>query len=296
MTYILKTLNNLENITIKETNNKAKKIFPQTLEIEKLPKLRTITTSYKLIKKFKFKEIQDILKELPKIKDFNIICKIKDNKLKSQELRNQIIAFICKKYKTKPNYKKPEQILYLDIIKHNCLLGINPKIELCKRNYKIRTSNNSLNACLASSLLILAKYNPKNSLLDPFCSDGIIVIEAALKKGKDIYATDPKSTNLFNAQLNSEVAKVKINFQLKQADQIITQLPFVSKRSNPKIIEKQLKNFLELTKKAKKITVITQKTNLLEKLTQDYNLKINLKKELLHGQTNYKIITFHKKS
>jgi len=70
--FILKTLPNLEPITIKETNNKAKKILPQTLEIEALPKLTTITNSYKLIKKFKFKTIEDIQKQIDNL-DLNLI-------------------------------------------------------------------------------------------------------------------------------------------------------------------------------------------------------------------------------
>lgn len=295
MTYVLKTLNNLEEVTIKESKDKSKKIFPQTLEIEKLPKLTTITTSYRLLKKFKFKEIQEILKEIPKLKDFNIICKVADSKLNSQEIRNEAIAFICNEHKTKPDYKNPKETLYIDIIKDTCLLGTNPKTELCKRDYKVRTSNNSLNACIASSLLILADYNPKLSLLDPFCSDGAIIIEAALRKGKNIYASDPKSTNLFNAKLNTEVAKVKIKFEVKQTDQIITKLPFISKRSNPKVIEKRLIDFLELATKAKS-TIITQKTTLLEKLIKSYNLKIKKELEIKHGQQTYKILTFHKKT
>jgi len=166
---------------------------------------------------------------------------------------------------------------------------------LCKRQYKVRTSNNSLNCCLSSCLLIIANYNPKLSLLDPFCSDGSIVIEAALKQGKNIYAYDPKSTNLFNTKLNSEVAQVKINFKLQESDQIITQLPFVSKHSNPRIIENQLHSFLKLAEKAKFVTIITQKTDLLENLVKNYRLKISKKRKVLIGEQNYTILCLKKK-
>ena len=178
---------------------------------------------------------------------------------------------------------------------NDCLIGLEPKKDLCKRQYRVRTSNNSLNCCLASALLIVANYNPKQTLLDPFCSDGAIAIEAALKGGK-VFAHDPKQTNLFNAKLNAQVANVKINFEIQQADQIITQLPFVSKRSNPKVIEKQLINFLELTKKAKSITIITQKTELLEKLIENYNLKISEKRKVLIGEQKYEILCLKKKT
>ena len=69
--FIIKTLPELEDITIKESKNKAKQILPQTLQIEKLQKLDTITASYKLLKKFKFKEIDDIIKQIDKL-DLNL--------------------------------------------------------------------------------------------------------------------------------------------------------------------------------------------------------------------------------
>ena len=297
--FILKTLPDLEDITIVETKNKAKKILPQTLQIEKLQKLNTITASFKLLKKFKFKEIDDIPKQIEKLdlnlKDFKIICKrIGKQKFSSQDIREIVAKTLCKKYKIEPNYKEPKHEIYIDIVNNNCLIGLKPKINLCKRQYKVRTSNNSLNCCLASALLIISSYNPKQSLLDPFCSDGAIVIEAALKGGK-VNAFDPKQTNLFNAKLNSQVANVKINFEIKESTQIITQLPFVSKRANPRIIEKQLINFLELTKTAKSITIITQKTELLEKLMKNYKLKISKKRKVLIGQQKYVILCLKKK-
>ncbi|MFH1840521.1 MAG: THUMP domain-containing protein [Nanoarchaeota archaeon] len=298
--FIIKTLPDLEDITIVETKNKAKKILPQTLQIEKLQELNTITNSYKLLKKFKFKEIEDIPKQIEKLdlnlKEFKIICKrIGKHKFSSQDIREIVTKILCEKYKTEPNYKEPKNEIFIDIVNNNCLIGLEPKIDLCKRQYKVRTSNNSLNSCLASTLLIIADYDPKQPLLDPFCSDGVIAIEAALKKGK-VNAFDPKQTNLFNAKLNSQVANVKINFEIKESPQIITQIPFISKRSNPRVIEKQLIGFLELTKAAKSITVITQKTILLEKLMENYPLKISKKRKVLIGEQKYVILWIKKKT
>ncbi|MBM3247771.1 hypothetical protein FJZ17_04515, partial [Candidatus Pacearchaeota archaeon] len=260
--------------------------------------------SYKLLKKFQFKNIDDILNEINiKLKDFNVLCKIKDNNIDSQDLKLKVTSLICEKYKTKPDYKEPKDILYIDIIKNTCLLGLNPEINLFKRPYKIRTSNNSLNACLASSLLILSDFKKTESLLDPFCNDATLLIEAALKGSKNLYGLDSRSVNINNARINSQIAKVKINLENKtinsfntKIDRIITQTPFPSKLKSEKLIGPILENFLEKAYNLleKSLTIITQNPSLLLKLAEK-NFNLIKKLEVKHGSQNYFIFIFNKK-
>jgi 23S rRNA G2445 N2-methylase RlmL len=52
--------------------------------------------------------------------------------------------------------------------------------DLGKRDYKIFINKSTLKGNIAAGILMLAGFEKENSLLDPFCRDGTIAIEAAL--------------------------------------------------------------------------------------------------------------------
>ncbi|MFH0875952.1 MAG: THUMP domain-containing protein [archaeon] len=56
--------------------------------------------------------------------------------------------------------------------------------DLSKRDYKIFITSSAFKGTAAYALLRIAEYNPKKSLMDPFCGVGIIPIEAALYGSK----------------------------------------------------------------------------------------------------------------
>lgn len=76
---------------------------------------------------------------------------------------------------------KAEIIVHAFIYHDMCHMGIDfAGFDLSKRQYRIFTYKDSLKATVAYSLLMLAKYDKKDFLLDPFCSTGTIPIEAAI--------------------------------------------------------------------------------------------------------------------
>ncbi|MBW2986434.1 methyltransferase [Candidatus Woesearchaeota archaeon] len=118
--------------------------------------------------------------------------------------------------------------------------------DLGKRDYRIFLGPESIKGVLAYALIRLAGYNPKKTLVDPFCRDGIIAIEAAIysqkrsshyfrkdkfnflklfpdvnldkldktqKKDTIIYAYDPKITSINAARKNAKIAGIQKNIQ-----------------------------------------------------------------------------------
>jgi len=149
-----------------------------------------------LFNNFKFKEIEDIKKEVDKIdfsgwlsedKTFRVSCKVIENEVSSQEINPRVGGFIIDVIKKKKNYKQkvdldnPDLIFFVYIFKDNCYLGIDfSGFSLHKRSYKIFNHPRSLRGTIAYSLSRMAGIDKKQAVVDPFCGSGEIVIEAAL--------------------------------------------------------------------------------------------------------------------
>lgn len=145
---------------------------------------------------FKFKELNDIKKEIDKIdfskwldkdKSFRVSCKIIENNISSQEINSEVGAFVIHAIKKKNNYNQkvdldnPDLIFFVYIFKDNCYLGIDfADFSLHKRSYKIFNHPRSLRGTIAYSLVRIADLDKKQLLIDPFCGSGEIPIEAAL--------------------------------------------------------------------------------------------------------------------
>src|SRR3989339_502340 len=175
MEYIASTLECLESITEEELS--GKKISPGRVLYTKPKKIiRSALFSYKLLKQFKFKKEEEIYKI-----DFNQGFKV--------------------------DLKKPDNIIFMDIKNDNCFIGINP-VQNSKRGYRIRNTSGSINSTIAYSLVSLAEINKTDNVLDPFCKDGVILIEAGISKAKKLNGLE---RDIKNSSINSKLAKIKIN-------------------------------------------------------------------------------------
>jgi tRNA (guanine6-N2)-methyltransferase len=148
-------------------------------------KAQSIKKVILLIDSFKIKTLEDIEKNinLKKIKDlikttFAIKClKIENKELSSNDISYELSGLI----KGKTDYKNPETVLLIYIYKNDCYIGIDQlDIDLSKREYRIYIHQEALKATIAYSLLKIADYKKEDTILDPFCGSGTILIEAAL--------------------------------------------------------------------------------------------------------------------
>lgn len=139
----------------------------------------------KLSETIKKASIQDWL---DKTKTFRASSKKVDNDaIHNEELNSTVGELIINKIKKEKRYLQkvdldnPGIIFFVYIMRCECYLGIDMSgFELHKRDYRVFSSPRELRATVAYSLSRIAGYEPKGLLLDPFCSSGSILIEAAL--------------------------------------------------------------------------------------------------------------------
>jgi len=140
----------------------------------------------KTIKK-RIKKI-DFNKWLDKDKSFKVLCRhLTNDDFSSQDIEKETGAFIINNIKEKKSYEQkvdlenPDLIFYVYIFDKNCYLGIDfCGFDLSKRDYKVFSSASDIKGTIAYSLLRIAGYKKEKKLLDPFCSSGVIPIEAAI--------------------------------------------------------------------------------------------------------------------
>ena len=217
---------------------------------------RSIIKGYILLEDFKFNDFDSIIKKAKSIDfihmkgTFAVRCERSGtHDFGSQDIERGAGEIIFKKYKIKANLDDPDTTVIVDIIEDYCLIGIDFSGEkLSKREYRIRTIPNPINPCLAYSLIRIADFNPKKSLLDPFCKSGEITIESALfslgmpncEKNKDkllfnkflkvdikfkikdkdlkIIAVDSFQNNVRSTELNSKIAGINKNIRFSRMD------------------------------------------------------------------------------
>lgn len=280
MSYIAYCPYGLEELMIKET--KGEKAAPKRVEFSKIKELKTPQTIYKLITKFDFKTKKDILNKVKSLnpdfikKDFVVRCKREGkHDFNSNEIERNAGEIIYEQ-----GYKvnlKSKTIIYIDIIDKKCFIGLLIKQDNYKRDYKIRTSPQGITPGLANCLLEFANPKPKDRILDQFCTDGTLLIEASLRGLKNLHGID-NANNIRNAEINSKLAKTRINltqtWPKTKIDRIITKLPDNTQRRS---LEPRLKTLFKQDLKAD-LDLITKDKELTLKHAKKQGFK--LKKEL----------------
>lgn len=306
--YVAYTVNGIEDVAEKEL--KGKKIFPQRIKFSKQKKeYRSVNRVIKILKIFTFKDPDDILNQINNIKfsfkgSFKVECERRGNhNFRSIDIEINAGRIIIKKG-FKVDLKKPSNVVFIDVFENNCMVGILIKDRLCKRSYRLKINNKSINACLAYALLKISDVKKTESILDPFCKDGVIPIEASLSNIKKVYSSDPIKNNIRNSLINSKLAKIRLKFEnydvswldtkfkKDSIDKIITNI-FISRID--KEPEKLIKEFFHQSHYVvkKTITLITNKPDMIKSSTDnDFILKSERKIQI--GEMIYYILEFNK--
>jgi len=296
--FIASTLKGLEKVCCKEVNGKI--VSDCRIGFEKKQEVRSALVVYELVGYFKFKTLKDIVAKVKKLKinikgGFKAECNREGkHKFSSQEIKEGIgEIFYNKGFKV--NLHEPETIIYADIKDNSCFIGLNP-CYCGKRAYRIRGGRQGLNATIAYALLRIADFKPENVLLDPFCNDGVILVEAGLLGGNNLYGL---AEYLQNAKIHAHVAKVKVNlfnerdefyklFKKKGVDLIITQPGFYDGNG----ITEMFSRAKTLLKKDGKIIVISSKIGVIKKLAGKNGLKGRRRLKVVNGDICYEIMEF----
>lgn len=228
---------------------------------------------YKLIDKIEFSTLEDLIIKAKKIKfpnikgPFAVKCdRSGEHNFNSIDIEKEFGNITNKEGKLKVDLKNPTTIVIVDIINDHCLIGVDyTGIKLSKRDYRIKLIPNSLNPCLAYSMIRISEVNDKEKILDPFCRSGEIIIEAVLflknippnKKSLDnlaftklinfkpkiktkekklkLYAVDNLQNSLRSAEINAKIVGInkEINFSRNDIEWLDTKF---DKSSIDKII------------------------------------------------------------
>jgi 23S rRNA G2445 N2-methylase RlmL len=217
---------------------------------------RSSTKVYELITHFNFKDIDDLIEKVRKIKfpkiksPFAVRCeRMGEHNFDSNSIEIEVGSIINKDDKLKVDLKDPTERIIVEIINDFCLIGIDYSgIKLSKRSYRIKLIQNPINPCVAYAMIRLSEIKSTDSILDPFCKSGEIPIETAIylsnippneknienlaftkllkftpkvKKNKiknKIFGVDYLQNNLRSGEINSKIAGVEKLIKFSRVD------------------------------------------------------------------------------
>lgn len=144
-----------------------------------------------LLKSIEFISLSDILNEVSQLDlkeyfpdGFSFICRCSRNgehTFTSNDVEKSCGEIIFKKYALTVDFKNPSIIFFVYIIDNFCHIGIDfSGVDLSKRSYYIYHSSQTIKPNIAAAVLTYADYTGKQNLLDTFCNEGTIPIEASL--------------------------------------------------------------------------------------------------------------------
>ncbi len=300
---------------IKEILNVTSKILiPGRVEFSADSVKELVGKSQSLMKVYEFKQkckkVEDI-KVFEVKSPFRVICSRKgENNLSSQAVEKDVGEMFFNDG-AKVDLENPETIVFVDIVGEEILVGIDlTPVLLSKRDYRIKVHNQSLNACVAYSLVRLSGYSEEKVLLDPFAKDGVIVIEALkYKKGK-VYAFDDMFPNIRKLEVNSKLAGLRkevnvsrievewldTKFKEGEVDCVVSAVPFPSKNVKEKDVVKVYKELFHqlsfILKESGKAVFIAPTIKLLKEMNE--KLAVIDEREVLVGGQKYGVVLFSK--
>lgn len=147
---------------------------------------RTFSKVVLLLSSFSVSGIPDekILKDLAPFIDKTAVVKCDrfgQHDFTSFDVMTALNGPLSKLYNVIVDHKRSQTMFYLLIDGKDGYFGVDfSGIDLGRRDYRIFLGTDALKGNIAASLLHIAGYETKQSLLDPFCRHGIVPIEAAL--------------------------------------------------------------------------------------------------------------------
>lgn len=299
MKYIALCPRGLEDITQKEIQEilgvSSKKILSGRVLFSTASVSSLLKKAQSIIKVYALKQECSSLDEVKVFSltaPFRVVCiREGEHTFTSQDVER----IVGEKFYVKGNsvdLKNPKTIVFVDIVDEKIFLGVDQTPQLLsKRKYRVKIHNQSLNACTAYGLVRLSGYTGgKKILLDPFCKDGIIPIEALLYKKGKVIAYDALFPNVRSTEVNATLAGVRkdltvsrietewldTKFGEEEVDFIVSAMPFVSKTLAENEVKKLYKEFFYhaafILKKKGRIVCIVPSAFLLKQMSEDFTV------------------------
>ncbi|MDP3728504.1 MAG: THUMP domain-containing protein [bacterium] len=318
MKYIAICPKGLEDITQKEIKEildvLSKVVLPGRVLFSTSSLAKLLKKTQSIIKVYSLQQECSDLKEIKVfsvITPFRVVCsRFGEQSFNSQDVE-KIIGEKFHKGGNSVDLKNPKSIVFIDIIDEKIFVGVDQTPELLsKRKYRVKIHNQSLNACIAYGLVRLSGYNAKKILLDPFCRDGIISIEALIYKKGKVIAYDSLFPNVRSTEINATLAKVRKDLQVsrietewldtkfgeEEVDCVVTAVPFVSKTLRENEVKNLYKDFFYhvsfILKKKGRVVCIAPHLVLFKSMCE--GLEIVEEREVSTNNLSYSVVVFKK--
>ena len=293
MEYIAECYKGVEEVSLEETGGVKGDGF---VRFSKLGEFKTVLNVFEVLGEFDFSSFEDLVEKVLSVdfsflkNDFFVGVKREgSHDFNSQDVRLELFRELGKKYGKRAVFKGYKQCLYVLVKKSKCYVGKLVFENLCKRDYKVRTSRESINACVANVLLRFSGYNGEG-LVDYFCKDGVILIEAG-----GGYAFDYRECNVYSTKINAKLGKVKVRFSdFDSVDKAISVVPCPSKGLSEKKAEALVKDFFEkcLEKVRGSVCVMCRNEDFVLGLSGGF--KLVRRGKILIGDSEYSLLLFKK--
>ena len=177
-------------------------------------------------------------------------------------------AAIKQTCKAKVSLSNPSLTVYLIFTDSQSYIGYTTKISEPKRPKKVIKSSSELHWKLSRAMVNLSGLNEKETLCDPFCGSGTILLEAESMGIRSIGIDfDKKMCNIAKKNLSSNGFNSRIinagyehlqNIKDK-IDGIVTDLPYGNSSKSSQSPKKLLQDFVSIIPKRKKIAIMYKK-------------------------------------
>lgn len=216
--------------------------------------------------------ITDVSKvKIPTVKPASFACRVVNlstKKINSSQIEKEMGSILNQKWKTKVSLSNPQLTVYLIITNSRKYLGFaKGKIETVRPVRSIKYPH-QLDSKLARCMVNLSQLKEGQTLCDPFCGTGTILLEAESMGIKAIGMDfDPEMCGITkkNLALNNFKSQVinssfyEIKKIMKKIDAIVTDLPYgISSKSSTEP-QKLVKEFVSVIPKKKKLVMVYKK-------------------------------------
>ena len=308
----------LEDVAMEEVkeilNVSSKILIPGRIAFSAKSAKKLIEETQSIMKVYEFKQRCKNVEEIEVFNieaPFRVICSRKgENNYSSQMVERDVGEKFFNKG-SKVDLEEPKTIVFVDIVNEEVIVGVDlTPVLLSRRDYRIKVHNQSLNACVAYSVVRLSGYGEGKSLLDPFSKDGVIAIEALRYHKGTVYAYDGMFPNIRKLEINAKLAglrkEVKVSrievewldtkFKEDEVDCVVSAVPFPSKNVKEKDVLKIYKElFYQLNfilKKGGKAVFIAPTLKLLKEMNE--KLSVVDEREVFVGRLKYDLVLFSK--
>ncbi|MFH1210952.1 MAG: THUMP domain-containing protein [archaeon] len=319
MKYVAVTMKGAEDLACKEVKSPCKRIYDGHMLFEakdlKGFSPRLVNRVYSYLGHFRFSSLQDLISKSSKLKfslkgSFVVRCFRQGQHDFNSKIIEKDVGEVIYKKGFKVNLKNPDNTVIVDIVDDNCCIGLLAMNDLCKRSYRIKSFSASINACLAAAAIKFSGVKKSSIVVDPFCKDGVIPIEASLVGCKSAVGLDESANNIRAAKINAKLANAKVKFVKSNVDSldmkvdensvdfIITCPPFISKRKKQAAIESVYREFFHqarnMLKDSGSLTLISHKPELLLVCAKRAGFKPVKEREIFVSNMYYKVVIFRK--